>query len=97
MENTEDGILLNGVLINNLRYADDTVLIADTAEGLQRLIDRVTEVCEIYNMRLNTNKTKVMIVSKQDTDGQFHETAPNCKRLHRLTTWAHFLTTNGNK
>lgn len=83
LENAEDGILINGVLINNLRYADDTVLIADTAEGLQRLIDRVTEVCALYNMHLNTNKTKVMIVSKQDTDGQFHA---NGSRLQMATS-----------
>lgn len=52
MDNTDDGILLNGVLLNNIRYADDTVIIADTVEGLQRLI----EVCKTYNMRLKTNK-----------------------------------------
>jgi len=46
LENTNDGILLKGVIINNLRYADDTVLISDTVEGLQRLIDRVIEVCK---------------------------------------------------
>lgn len=34
LDNTDDGILLNGVLINNLRYAEDTVLLQDTAEGL---------------------------------------------------------------
>lgn len=56
----EEGILLNGVLINNLRYADDTILLTDTDEGLQRLIKKVTSVSEIYNMRLNINKTKVM-------------------------------------
>ena len=34
LENIKDGVLINGEIINNLRYADDTVLIADTAEGL---------------------------------------------------------------
>ena len=64
LEEAEDGVTINGVIINNLRYADDTVLLADTAEGLQRLIDRVTKVCDMYNMRLNTNKTHVMVISK---------------------------------
>lgn len=68
LEDMEDGILLNGVLINNIRYADDTVLLADTAEGLQRLIEKVAETCSRYNMRLNTNKTKVMVVSKDSNN-----------------------------
>lgn len=70
---SKDGISINGVLINNLRYADDTVLLADTSEGLQRLIEKVAEICENYNMRLNTNKTKVMIISKANPpNGQFY-------------------------
>lgn len=46
---TEEGIKINGETINNLRYADVTVLIADSAEGLQQLIDRVVKACDIWN------------------------------------------------
>jgi len=66
LSETEEGIKINGETINNLRYANDTVLIADSAEGLQELIDRVVEVCDIYGMRLNCKKTKILIVGKND-------------------------------
>lgn len=56
LEEAEEGIVLNGMLINNLRYADDTILLADTAEEIQRLIDRVVRTYVLYNMRLNTTK-----------------------------------------
>lgn len=62
----EEGIKINGQNINNLRYADDTVLISDSANGLQALIDRVVEACGRYNMKLNCKKTKILVVSKSD-------------------------------
>jgi len=37
-DESKDGIAVNGQFINNIGYADDTVLLADSAEGLQRLI-----------------------------------------------------------
>ena len=96
IEEAEDGILMNGVLINNLRYADDTVLLADTAEGLQRLLVKVAEVCESYNMRLNTEKTKVMTISKNVNNDDFFQvngsqiqTVPSIKYLgvHLNENW----------
>ena len=40
------GVKINGENINNIRYADDTVLIADSAENLQRLLDMTIEKSE---------------------------------------------------
>ena len=65
LENIEDGVVINGEIINNLRYADDTVLIADTAEGLQRLIDRVETACNRYGMKINCKKTHILNISKK--------------------------------
>jgi len=42
-EYTEAEVLLSGERINNFRYADDTVIFADTAQGLQLLLDRVVK------------------------------------------------------
>lgn len=42
----EDGVSVNGITINNIRYADDTVLLADTSEGLQNLLDRIMDAGE---------------------------------------------------
>lgn len=65
LEYTEAGVLLNGEQINNFRYADDTVIFADTAQGLQLLLDRVVESSKRYGLEVNTSKTKVMIISKE--------------------------------
>lgn len=64
LEGSEDGIKVNGRLINNMRYADDTVVIADTTEGLQRLLDRLSSVGDSMGLRINTNKTKVMVINR---------------------------------
>jgi len=45
--------------INNLRYADDTTLTAESEDGLEILIERVTEASGKYGLHLNLKKTKV--------------------------------------
>ncbi|KAL1446457.1 hypothetical protein WDU94_005636 [Cyamophila willieti] len=60
----EEGIQIGDQHVTNVRYADDTVLIANTPQQLQNLIERVTRSSENYNMKLNTSKTKIMIVKK---------------------------------
>lgn len=56
-------------LVNNFRYADDTVVFADTAHGLQLLINRVVEISKRYGLEVNISKTKVMIISKERPRG----------------------------
>ena len=56
-----DGIKIGGVNINNIRYADDTVIIADTAEKLQNLIDRVNRESEAMGLKINVRKTEVVV------------------------------------
>lgn len=78
LSNIEDGVVINGEIINNLRYADDTVIIADTAEGLQKLIDRVGTACNKYGMKINCKKTHTLIVSKNAIgNGNLQFTANN--------------------
>ncbi|KAG8138906.1 hypothetical protein E2320_001688, partial [Naja naja] len=59
LENIDTGLKVNSIQINNLRYADDT------HKDLQFLINRVTEISKKYGLKLNTSKTKIMIISKQ--------------------------------
>jgi Reverse transcriptase (RNA-dependent DNA polymerase) len=66
LHNTTDGVSINGEIINNMRYADDTVLLADSAEGLQRLIDRVVSACDNFGMKLNCKKTQILVISKNN-------------------------------
>ena len=44
------------MIINNIRFAGDTVLLASTEEELQRLIDKMNESCTAYGMELNAKK-----------------------------------------
>ena len=59
-----EGIIINGKVINNIRFADDTVIIASSAEELQRLLSRTSTFCEQYGLKINVKKTKYMIITK---------------------------------
>ena len=59
-----EGIKIGGVNINNIRYADDTVLIADSREKLQRLVDIVNASSNMKGLQLNINKTETMVITK---------------------------------
>lgn len=61
----EHGIRINGHLINNLRFADDTAIIADGLEGLQQLLNRIDRVGETLGFKINIKKTKVMAVTRR--------------------------------
>ena len=60
-----ESMKVGGMNINNIRYADDTVLIADTEEKLQRLVDRLDEECRGVGLKINMDKTEVMGVTKR--------------------------------
>ena len=59
------GVKVGGQNVNNIRYADDTVLIADSEEGLQRLLQEVKEASEGKGLSINVSKTECMVVSKK--------------------------------
>lgn len=59
-----EGISIGGRNINNIRYADDTVLIADTRQKLQEMLNIVKEESEIKGLTINVRKTKWMVISK---------------------------------
>ena len=58
------GITIHGQNINNLRYADDTALIADDKDNLQKVVDRVKDVSSKAGLEMNVKKTKTMVTSK---------------------------------
>ena len=60
------GITLSGRTINNLRYADDIVLIATSPAALQQLIDKVDTVSREYGLEISARKTKVMTTAKDN-------------------------------
>ena len=61
LEEAQAGIKIAGRKINNLRYADDTNLMAESEEELKSLLLKVKEEREKVGLKLNIQKTKIMI------------------------------------
>ena len=77
LEETQAGIKIDGRNINNLRYADDTTLMAESEEELNSLFVKVKEESEKVDLKLNTQKTKIMasrLISSWEIDGETVET-----------------------
>ena len=60
LEEVQAGIKITGRNINNLRYADDTTLLAESEEELKRLLMKVKVESEKVGLKLNIQKTKIM-------------------------------------
>ena len=63
LDEAQAGIKIAGWNINNLRYADDTTLIAESEEELKSLVMKVKEESEKVGLKLNIHKTKIMASS----------------------------------
>ena len=63
LEEAQAGIKIAGRNINNLRYADDTNLLAESEEKLKSLLVKVKEKGENVGLKLNIQKTKIMASS----------------------------------
>ena len=61
----EEGIRVGGKNMNNIRYADDTVLLADSEEKLKALVQKVSEHSEAMGIKINRKKTKPMVITKK--------------------------------
>lgn len=64
LEDMTEGLIINGEVLNNIRYADDTVILAQSMEDLQHLIERMNHQCNNYGLKINLKKTKALIVNK---------------------------------
>ena len=62
LDEAQAGIKIAGRNINNLRYADDTTLIAESEEKLKSLLMKVKEESEKVGLKLNIQKTKIMVL-----------------------------------
>ena len=60
LEEAQAGIKIAGRNLNNLRYADDTLLMAESEEELKSLLMKVKEESEKVGLKLNIQKTKIM-------------------------------------
>jgi len=64
MENMDEGIVVGGQLISDVRFADDQGMVASTEGRLQRLMNKLNDTAKKYNMKINIQKTKVMVVTR---------------------------------
>lgn len=62
------GVKVNGEFVNNLRYSDDTVILAGTMVHQQRSMERLYIACNKYGLEVNVKKTKFMLITKDQTD-----------------------------
>ena len=77
LEETQAGIKIAGRNTNNLRYADDTTLMAETEEELKSLLMKVKEKSEKFGLKLNIQKKKIMAsgpITSWEIDGETMET-----------------------
>ena len=82
LEEAQVGIKIAGRNINNLRYADDTTLMAESKEELKSLLMKVQEESEKVGLKLNIQKTKIKVsgpITSWEIDGE------------KVETMAHFI------
>ena len=85
LEEAQAGIKIAGRNINNLRYADDTTLMAESEEELKSLLMKVKEESEKFGLKLNIQKTKIMAscpITSWEIDGA------QWKQYQTLFFWA---------
>ena len=80
LQEAQGGIKITGRNISNLRYADDTTLMAESEEKLKSLLMRVKEESEKAGLKLNIQKTNIMAsgpITSWEIDGETVETVPD--------------------
>ena len=73
LDEAQAGIKIAGRNINNLRYADNTTLMAQSKEELKNLLMKVKQECEKVGLKLNIQKTKIMasgLITSWQIDGE---------------------------
>ena len=90
LEEAQAVIKIAGRNINNLRYADDTTLMAESEEELKSLLMKVKEENEQVGLKLNTHKTKIMAsspITSWQIAGETVETVSDIFRLQNHCRW----------
>ena len=93
LEETQAGIKIAGRNINNLRYADDTTLMAESEEELKSLLRKVKEESKKVGLKLNIQKTKLMApgsITSWQIDGETVETVSD------FIFWGSKITAHGD-
>ena len=89
LEETQAGIKIARRNINNLRYGDDTTLMAESKEELKILLMKLKEECEKFGLKLNIQKMKIMAsgpITSLQIDGETVETVTDFSFLDSKIT-----------
>src|SRR5206468_2873 len=62
LEDMEEGVLVGGQLVSDVRFADDQGMVAGTEMGLQRLMNKLNDTAKYFGMKINIKKTKTMVI-----------------------------------
>ena len=91
LEEVQAGIKIDRKNINNLRYADDTTLMAESEEEVKSLLMKVKEQSEKFGLKLNIQKTEIMAsgpITSWEIDGETVETVSDFIYLgSKITAW----------
>ena len=89
LEKTQAGIKIAGRNINNLRYADDTTLMANSEEEIRSLLMKVKEESEKVGLKVNIQRTKIMAsgpITSWEIDGETETVADFIFLGSKITT-----------
>ena len=64
LEKMDEGIIVGGQAVSDVRFADDQGMVGSTENGLQKLMNKLNETAKKFNMKLNVQKTKAMVVCR---------------------------------
>ena len=93
LEETQVGIKIARRNVNNLRYADDTTLMAESEEELKSVLMKVKEESEKVGLKLNIQKTTIMVsgpITSWEIDGETVETGSD------IIFWGSKITADGD-
>jgi len=91
------GVKVGGININNLRYADDTVLIAETETDLQNILKKVVTESEKKGLQINIKKTECMVISKKNITPKcsLNIKGEEIKNVEKFTYLGSLITSDG--
>ena len=87
---SEKGIVINGKRFTNIRYADDTVILASSTHDLQRMLNSIVRVSRDFGMELNEKTTKIMVIQKKPETNI--KIIVNGKQLEQVKDYKHLGT-----
>ncbi|CAH2263600.1 jg10912 [Pararge aegeria aegeria] len=90
-----DGVSIGGYKISNLRYADDTTLFATSARHMDELLLKMERVSLEFGLKINHNKTKMMIADRANNNSPEVTQIANCEVVQSYIYLGALISNNG--